>query len=61
MRKLLKPFLPILYAYLKSEEGKKTLIFLLKAAAKQTSNSLDDQAVSFIEDRLYPNKTTKLQ
>jgi len=61
MRKLLKPFLPILYAYLKSEEGKKTLIFLLKSAAKQTSNSLDDEAVSFIEARLFPSTTTKLQ
>ena len=61
MRKLLKPFLPIPYAYLKSEEGKKALIFLLKSAAKQTSNSLDDEAVSYIEARLFPSTTTKLQ
>ena len=61
MRKLAKPFLPILYAFLRSESGKKLLLNLLKAAAKQTTNTLDDQAVNFLQSRLYPNSTTTLQ
>ena len=46
MRKLAKPFLPLLYAFLRSEAGKKLLLDLLKSAAKQTTNTLDD-AVSY--------------
>ena len=61
MQKLAKPFLPILYAFLRSESGKKLLLNLLKAAAKQTTNTLDDQAVNFLQSRLYPNSTTTLQ
>jgi len=61
MRKLFKPFLPLLYAFLRSEEGKKTLLLLLKSAAKQTTNTLDDEAVNFLQSRLYPNSTTTLQ
>jgi len=33
----------------------------LKAAAKQTTNTLDDQAVDFLESRLYPKSNTNLQ
>ena len=44
MRKLAKPFLPLLYAFLRSETGKKLLLDLLKSAAKQTTNTHDDQA-----------------
>ncbi len=61
MRKLAKPFLPILYAFMRSEAGKKLLLNLLKAAAKQTTNTLDDQAVDFLESRLYPKSNTNLQ
>ena len=61
MRKLFKPFLPLLYAFLRSETGKKLLLDLLKAAAKQSTNKLDDQAVNFLQSRLYPNSTTTLQ
>ena len=61
MRKLAKPFLPLLYAFLRSEAGKKLLLNLLKAAAKQTTNTLDDQAVDFLESRLYPKSNTNLQ
>ena len=61
MRKLFKPFLPLLYAFLRSEAGKKLLLDLLKAAAKQTTNKLDDQAVDFLESRLYPKSNTNLQ
>ena len=61
MRKLFKPLLPLLYAFLRSESGKKLLLDLLKAAAKQTTNKLDNEAVNFLEARLYPNSTTTLQ
>jgi len=61
MRKLFKPFLPLLYAFLRSEAGKKLLLDLLKAAAKQTTNTLDDQAVDFLESRLFPKSNTNLQ
>ena len=61
MKKLAKPFLPILYAFLRSEAGKKLLLNLLKAAAKQTTNTLDDEAVNFLQSRLYPKSNTKLQ
>ena len=61
MKKLFKLFLPVLYAFLKSESGKKLLLNLLKAAAKQSTNTLDDQAVIFLQSRLYPSSTTTLQ
>jgi len=40
---------------------KRLIMDLLKAIAKQTDNTLDDQAVSFIEARLYPGSTTNLK
>ena len=40
---------------------KRLIIDLLKAIAKETDNTLDDQAVSFIESRMYPGSTTTLQ
>tara|TARA_B100001250_G_C19354751_1_gene594941 strand:- start:387 stop:572 length:186 start_codon:yes stop_codon:yes gene_type:complete len=61
MKKLFKPFLPLLYAYLRSEAGKKLLLGLLKSAAKQTTNTLDDEAVNFLQSRLYPKSNTNLQ
>tara|TARA_B100001250_G_scaffold409504_1_gene433973 strand:+ start:296 stop:481 length:186 start_codon:yes stop_codon:yes gene_type:complete len=61
MRKLFKPFLPLLYAFLRSEAGKKLLLDLLKSAAKQSTNKLDDQAVEFLESRLFPKSNTNLQ
>jgi hypothetical protein len=61
MKKLLKPLKPLIYSFLQSDQGKRLIISVLKAAAKQTNNSLDDQAVEFIETRLFPNKTTSLQ
>jgi len=61
MRKLFKPFKPLVYSFLRSNAGKKFIIGLLEQAAKQTTNTLDDQAVSFIKARLYPNSTTTLQ
>ena len=61
MKKLFKPFKPLLYSFLRSDAGKKFIINLLEQAAKQTTNTLDDQAVSFVKARLYPGNTTTLQ
>ncbi len=61
MKKLLKPLKPLLYSFLQSDQGKRFIISILKAATKQTNNSLDDQAVEFIEARLFPGSTTTLQ
>ena len=61
MKKLLKVLRPSLYGFLKSDQGKKFVLSILKAAAKQSTNKIDDEAVAFIEARLFPNETTKLQ
>ena len=58
MYKILKP---ILLVFIKSKAMKRLIIDLLKALAKQTDNTIDDQAVAFIEARLYPGSTTNLQ
>ena len=58
MVKILKP---ILLVFIKSKAMKRLIIDLLKAIAKQTDNTLDDQVVSFIEARMYPGSTTNLQ
>ena len=58
---MLKIFKPILLVFIKSKAMKRLIMDLLKAIAKQTDNTLDDQAVSFIEARMYPVSTTTLQ
>ena len=58
MVKILKP---ILLVFIKSKAMKRLIIDLLKAIAKETDNTLDDQAVSFIEARMFPGATTNLQ
>ena len=58
---MLKIFKPILLVFIKSKAMKRLILDLLKALAKQTDNPIDDQAVSFIEARLYPGSTTNLK
>ena len=58
MVKILKP---ILLVFIKSKAMKRLIIDLLKAVSRQTDNTLDDQAVSFIEARMFPGSTTSLQ
>ena len=58
MVKILKPILMI---FIKSKAMKRLVLDLLKAVVKQTDNTLDDQAVSFIEARMFPGSTTNLQ
>ena len=58
---MVKIFKPILLVFIKSKAMKRLIIDLLKAIAKETDNTLDDQAVSFIEARMFPGSTTGLQ
>ena len=58
MYKILKP---ILMTFLTTTAVKKLIVDLLKSIAKQTDNSIDDQAVEFIEARMFPGSTTNLQ
>ncbi len=47
--------------FIKSKAMKRLIVDLLKAIAKQTDNTIDDQAVAFIESRMFPGSTTGLQ
>ena len=58
MYKILKP---ILLTFLTTTAVKRLIVDLLKAIAKQTDNTIDDQAVAFIEARMFPGSTTSLQ
>ena len=58
MVKILKP---ILLVFIKSKAMKRLIVDLLKAIAKQTDNTIDDQAVAFIESRMLPGYTKNLQ
>ena len=58
---MVKIFKPILLVFIKSKALKRLIVDLLKAMAKQTDNSIDDQAVEFIEARMFPGSTTNLQ
>ena len=58
MVKILKPILMI---FIKSKAMKKLVLDLLKALVEQTDNTIDDQAVAFIESRMFPGSTTSLQ
>ena len=58
---MVKIFKPILMVFIKSKAMKRLVLDLLKALVKQTDNTLDDQAVSFIEARMFPGSTTNLQ
>ena len=57
MVKFLKPILMI---FIKSKGMKRLVLDLLKALVKQTDNTIDDHAVSFIEARMFPGSTTNL-
>lgn len=47
---------PILFAFLQSNAVKKLIVDLLRALAKTTDNTVDDQAVDFVERNLFPTK-----
>lgn len=45
---------PILFSFLKSKAVKKLIVDLLRAYAKTTDNTVDDQVVVFVERNLFP-------
>lgn len=47
---------PILFGFIKSEQVKRLVVELLDRLAKETDNTVDDQAVEFIRNGLFPNK-----
>ena len=47
---------PILFAFLQSKAVKKLIVDCWKSLAKTTDNTVDDQAVAFMEKNLCPGK-----
>ena len=47
---------PILFAFIKSTAVKQLIVDLLRVVVKQTSNDLDDKAVDFLEQQLFPGR-----
>jgi len=47
---------PILFSFINSEKVKGLIIDLLTVLAKQTDNEIDDKAVEFVRNGLFPNK-----
>ena len=45
---------PILFSFLNSEKVKRLIVDLLRKLAEQTDNTIDDKAVEFIENGLFP-------
>ena len=51
---------PILFAFIKTTAVKELIVKLLEAYAKSTDNTVDDKAVVFIKNGLFPGaKTSK--
>ena len=53
---MLKILKPILLAFLSSSAIKQLIVDLLKEICKKTSNDLDDKAVEFLEQQLFPSR-----
>lgn len=47
---------PILFSFLKSNQVKALIVDLLAKLAETTDNDIDDQAVEFIKNGLFPNR-----
>ena len=45
---------PILFAWLQSDQTKRLVVDLLEKLAESTDNELDDKAVEFIRNGLFP-------
>ena len=53
MLKLLKP---VLLKFFSGSAVKQLIVDLLRVICKKTSNNLDDQAVDFLEEQLFPGR-----
>ena len=47
---------PILFSFLQSDRVKLLIVEMLEKLAKTTDNNIDDKAVEFIKNGLFPNK-----
>ena len=47
---------PVLMSFLGSDKVKRLIVDLLRKLAEQSDNTVDDAAVDFIENGLFPNK-----
>lgn len=47
---------PLLFQFIQSEKVKLLIVDLLSTLAKQSDNTVDDAAVEFIRNGLFPNK-----
>ena len=47
---------PILFSFIQSNQVKRLIIDLLTKLAKSTDNDVDDKAVEFIRNGLFPSK-----
>ena len=47
---------PILFAWLQSDQTKRLIVDLLTKLSEQTDNDVDDWAVEFIRNGLFPSK-----
>lgn len=45
---------PIVFAFIKSDAMKRLLIDCLKKVSEQTTNTVDDKVVAFVEANLFP-------
>ena len=53
---MLKILKPLLLKFFSTSACKQLVVDLLRAICKQTSNNLDDQAVDFLEEQLFPGR-----
>jgi hypothetical protein len=47
---------PVLMSFLNSDKVKRLIVDMLRKLAEQSDNTVDDAAVNFIENGLFPNK-----
>ncbi|MGA0340877.1 MAG: hypothetical protein ACO3N3_09225 [bacterium] len=50
---------PILFAFIKSPAVKKLLVDCLRKVSEETTNTVDDKVVDFVEANLFP--TTRVE
>ena len=46
---------PILFKFIQSDQVKRLIVDMLERLAAETDNDIDDQAVQFIRNGLFPN------
>jgi|TARA_R100000482_G_scaffold87407_1_gene35348 hypothetical protein len=47
---------PVLMSFLSSDKVKRLIVDMLRKLAEQSDNTVDDAAVNFIENGLFPSK-----